>query len=123
MSLSSKNNYCNSFEENVMRALPVLAMSAYCLTFGVFQERLMAQNTPTSYPDTVVTGFIETCVQQGDQQVSAEIMKKICTCSISGIQNQYTYAEFIEIDKALNQGKELPPEVTQVVQDCVQQSL
>jgi hypothetical protein len=107
----------------MMRIFPVLAMSAYCLTFGVFQERLMAQTTPTPYPDTVVTGFIETCVQQGSQQVSPEVMQKVCTCSISEIQNQYTYDEFLEIDKALSQGKELPPEVTQIVQSCVKQAL
>jgi hypothetical protein len=81
-----------------------------------------AKETPTTpvnpYPKEVIQIFVDSCVTEG-KEVDPAVMEKICSCSIVGIQNRYTLAEFIKIGDE----KDLPPEVTQMIESCAQQAL
>lgn len=74
----------------------------------------------TPYPDETIESFTQTCVTQGSGAgVPVEVMRQICTCTIDGLQQQYTYAEFAKIDRDLGAGKPAPEQMNQIVKQCV----
>jgi hypothetical protein len=82
-----------------------------------------AKTTPANpYPGEVVQIFVDSCVS-GGQGVDPAVMKKICSCSIEGIQNQYTLSEFVKISDELSANKPMRPEMTKIVQSCAEQAL
>jgi hypothetical protein len=92
----------------------------------VYPKQANAKETPKTtlanpYPKEVVEIFVDSCVS-GGQGVSSAVMKKVCSCSITGIQDQYTLAEFIKISEELSAEKPMRPEMTQIVESCAEQA-
>ncbi|NJR49464.1 MAG: hypothetical protein HC780_07705 [Leptolyngbyaceae cyanobacterium CSU_1_3] len=74
------------------------------------------------YPQEAVQIFVNSCVS-GGKGIDPVLMKNICSCSINGIQNQYTLAEFVKISDETKKSNSLPPKLTQIVQSCAEQAL
>ncbi len=58
------------------------------------------------FPDEFVNSYLETCQEEGgkqDGQTSNYIMK-VCSCTVEVIQKNFTYEEFMEIDRKKQAG-------------------
>jgi len=111
------------------RRLPSLFAISTCLLTVAFtlspnqaNAKETTKKTVNPYPGEVVQIFVSSCVE-GGKKISPAMMKKICSCSIEGIQNQYTLSEFIKISEELDANKPMRPEMTNIVQSCAQQAL
>jgi hypothetical protein len=74
------------------------------------------------YPQEAVQIFVNSCIS-GGKGIDPVLMKNICSCSINGIQNQYTLAEFVKVSDETKNSNSLPPKMTQIVQSCAEQAL
>ncbi|MGV0025279.1 hypothetical protein [Phormidesmis priestleyi] len=97
------------------------------VTFTVYPKQANAKETAKTtpvnpYPGEVVQIFVDSCVS-GGQGIDPAVMKKICSCSIEGIQNRYTLSEFIKISDELSANKPMRSEMTQIVQSCAEQAV
>ena len=74
-----------------------------------------AENKPANqekheYPQEVVKTFMKGC--------GFTSSKEFCTCSLDKLRSQYTFAEFLKIDTAARETKQVPPEVISLFQSC-----
>ena len=97
-----------------------LALSAG-LSILVVSSPGQAQQTDQSehvYPEVLVKTFVDACTAGGGKTNDPETMKSVCTCSIEGIQEQYTLKEFTTLSTDLDAGKPMPETLRQLVQAC-----
>ena len=102
-----------------------LTISAYLLALagiGVHGVAL-AKDEPAAYPPQVVKAFTDACAAGGGGKVDAEVMKKVCSCAIDEIQNQYSLAEFVAVAQSMEKTNNMNDRVTKIVQGCVEQAV
>ncbi|KAM3106359.1 hypothetical protein ACKFKH_18905 [Phormidesmis sp. 146-20] len=112
------------------RRLPSIFTFSTCLLTAAFTLSANSSNAQGTtkkapvnpYPEQVVQIFVDSCTS-GGKSVDPAVMRKICSCSIDGIQNQYTLTEFIKISDELGANKPMRREMTQIVQSCAAQAL
>ena len=73
------------------------------------------ENKPISqekyeYPQEVTKTFMKGCGFTSN--------KEFCTCSLDKLRSQYTFAEFLKIDTAVRETKQVPQEVISLFQSC-----
>ncbi len=74
-----------------------------------------AENKPANqekheYPQEVVKTFMKGCGFTNN--------KEFCTCSLDKLRSQYTFAEFLKLDTAVRETKQVPKEVINLFQAC-----
>jgi hypothetical protein len=62
------------------------------------------------YPQEVTKTFMKGCGFTSN--------KEFCTCSLDKLRSQYTFAEFLKIDTAARETKQVPQEVISLFQSC-----
>jgi hypothetical protein len=62
------------------------------------------------YPQEVIKTFMKGCGFTNS--------KEFCTCSLDKLRSQYTFAEFLKIDTAARETKQVPQEVINIFQSC-----
>jgi hypothetical protein len=79
-------------------------------------------NSESAYPQEIVDAYMDGCLQgavaEGATQDQAT---QLCGCSISEFQARFTLEEFTTIVEQTEQTRQLPTEIGEVVQYCVQQ--
>ena len=81
---------------------------------------LLAQSPPASNPSPKTEKF------EYPQEVTRTFMKgcgftnsrEFCTCSLDGLRSQYSFADFLKIDEAARETKQVPQEVINIFQSC-----
>ncbi len=80
--------------------------------------------TAEPYPPEAAAGFINGCVSAA---VSAEATEEqataYCNCTLDEIQKEYSFEEFAEVDRQLQEGGEPPAEFERIVNFCVDQTI
>jgi hypothetical protein len=89
----------------------------------VYQGAAVAKDEPAAYPPQVVKAFTDACVAGGEGKVDPEIMKKVCSCAIDAIQNQYTLDQFVDVAQKMEKTKAMNEQITKIVQGCVEQAI
>ncbi|MDX2229480.1 MAG: hypothetical protein NW220_07570 [Leptolyngbyaceae cyanobacterium bins.349] len=68
----------------------------------------------TAYPRAVVEQYVKSCSGGQGGQVRA-----VCRCIIAGIQKQYTYEKFQQLNAEITRtGKVQDPELNRIIQAC-----
>lgn len=62
------------------------------------------------YPQEVIKTFMKGCGFTNS--------KEFCTCSLDKLRSQYTFADFLKIDTAARETKQVPQEVISIFQSC-----
>jgi hypothetical protein len=113
-----------SMPRSLAQVMTISSFAAISL-FGLPTAGMAAQKKvdamKNTYPEEIVTGYVEACSTAGVGKIPANVMKDICSCTIVGFQNTFTLKEFQKIGEALDQGnrKDVPPEMTKITEDCV----
>jgi hypothetical protein len=98
-----------------MRHHLFLTLSAFFLiisgTSGVHsQENQPTKQDKNEYPLEVTKTFMKGCGFTNSNE--------FCTCSLDKLRSQYTFAEFLKIDTAVRETKQVPLEVIKLFQSC-----
>jgi hypothetical protein len=90
-------------------------------------ETALVQATKSSekyqhpYPSDMVEAYTKTCSNAGGKRIPRSVMSAICTCTIEEFQNTFSLKEFTAIGDSIEKGKGVPPEMTKIMEDCVEQ--
>jgi len=98
-----------------MRHRLFLSLSTFLLISSGISATYAEENKPAKqekneYPQEVTRTFMKGCGFTNS--------KEFCTCSLDKLRSQYTFAEFLKIDTAARETKQVPPEVIQLFQSC-----
>ncbi|MBD2176119.1 hypothetical protein H6F42_04190 [Pseudanabaena sp. FACHB-1998] len=99
-----------------MRHRLFLSLSTFLLVSSSISAAVNSQETQTpkqekyEYPQEVVKTFMKGCGFTNS--------KDFCTCSLDKLRSQYTFAEFLKIDTAARETKQVPKEVINIFQSC-----
>lgn len=74
------------------------------------QENPSTKQEKNEYPQEVMKTFMKGCGFTNS--------KEFCTCSLDKLRSQYTFAEFLKIDTAARETKQVPKEVINIFQSC-----
>jgi hypothetical protein len=97
----------------LVEAVPATAVSAVTVKSGEKYQH--------PYPDEMVGAYVKTCSNAGGKRIPASIMTAICTCTIEEFQNTFSLSEFTAIGDSIEKGKGVPPAMTKIMEDCVEQ--
>lgn len=98
-----------------MRHLLFLSLST-CFLITIGTSAVYSQNNSSpkpeknEYPQEVTKTFMKGCGFTNS--------KEFCTCSFDKLRSQYTFAEFLKIDTAARETKQVPKEVINIFQSC-----
>jgi len=85
-----------------------------CVNSGITalyaQDNQPAKPEKYEYPQEVVRTFMKGC--------GFTSTKEFCTCSLDKLRSQYSFAEFLKIDTAARETKQVPKEVINIFQSC-----
>ncbi len=76
------------------------------------QESKPATQEKYEYPQEVSKTFMKGCGFTNS--------KEFCACSFDKLRSQYSFAEFLKIDTAARETKQVPQEVINIFQSCRQ---
>ncbi len=99
-----------------MRHRLFLFLSTFLLINSGISTAVNSQETPNptqekyEYPQEVVKTFMKGCGFTNS--------KEFCTCSLDKLRSQYTFDEFLKIDTAARETKQVPKEVINIFQSC-----
>ncbi len=99
-----------------MRHRLFLSLSTFLLVSSSISAAVNSQETQTpkpekyEYPQEVTKTFMKGCGFTNS--------KEFCTCSLDKLRSQYTFAEFLKIDTAARETKQVPKEVINIFQSC-----
>lgn len=85
----------------------VLEITANC------SSQISLEKTGSKYPPQVIENFVESCTG-GDASMEAA-----CTCAIDRIQSEYSFAEFMKIDRQVQASGNPPEGLTQIMEACL----
>ena len=93
---------------------------SFALVIMLDRYPLMAQSPPASNPSPKAEKF------EYPQEVTRTFMKgcgftnnrEFCSCSLDGLRSQYSFADFLKIDEAARETKQVPQEVINIFQAC-----
>ncbi|MGC9503931.1 hypothetical protein [Baaleninema sp.] len=93
-------------------ALPeeMLDITAACYS------QISQETTGSAYPQQAIDNFIQSCTA-GD-----ESRQPVCQCAIDRIQEEFSFEEFIRLDRTVGEGGEPPAEITSIMDACVRGS-
>ncbi|MFM7888677.1 MAG: hypothetical protein ACKPCM_18745 [Pseudanabaena sp.] len=74
------------------------------------QENLSTKQEKNEYPQEVTKTFMKGCEFTNS--------KEFCTCSLDKLRSRYTFDEFLKIDTAARETKQVPKEVINIFQSC-----
>jgi hypothetical protein len=75
---------------------------------------------PPEAADSFINGCVSAAVGAGATQDQAS---EYCACTLDEIQQEYTFEEFAEVDRQIQQGGEPPAEFDDIVNFCVEQTV
>jgi hypothetical protein len=73
-------------------------------------ESIPVKQEKHEYPQEVGRTFMKGCGFTNS--------KEFCACSFDKLRSQYTFAEFLKIDTAARETKQVPQEVINIFQSC-----
>lgn len=93
----------------------LLAITTFALVVSGISVASAEENKPTNqekyeYPQEVTKTFLKGCGFTNS--------KEFCTCSLDKLRSQYTFAEFLKIDTAARETKQVPQDVINIFQSC-----
>lgn len=93
-----------------------LSLSTFLLISSGISATYAEDNKPAKqekneYPQEVMRTFMKGCGFTNS--------KEFCTCSLDKLRSQYNFAEFLKIDTAARETKQVPPEVIQMFRSCL----
>jgi len=80
------------------------------LSIAYAEEIKPASQEKYTYPQEVIKTFMKGCGFTNS--------KEFCTCSLDKIRLQYNFTEFLKIDTAARETKQVPKEVITIFQSC-----
>ncbi|MBO9999781.1 MAG: hypothetical protein J7641_12395 [Cyanobacteria bacterium SID2] len=86
----------------------MLDISATCYS------QVSEEQTGSAYPPQTIENFMASCTE-GD-----ETRQEACQCAIDRMQAQYSFEEFVQLDRQIQGGEEVPAEVTAIMEACLQ---
>ncbi|MDC0835254.1 hypothetical protein AY599_20070 [Leptolyngbya valderiana BDU 20041] len=94
---------------NAGEALPeeMLDITASCYS------QISQEKTGSAYPQQAIDNFLESCTA-GDAS-----RQPVCQCAIDRIQEEFSFEEFIRLDRAVGEGGQPPAEITTIMEACV----
>ncbi|OYQ64878.1 hypothetical protein B9G53_09615 [Pseudanabaena sp. SR411] len=98
-----------------MRHHLILSLSTFILVSSGISISLAEESQPVNqekyeYPQEVIKTFMKGCGFTNS--------KEFCTCSLDKLRSQYTFADFLKIDTAARETKQVPQEVISIFQSC-----
>lgn len=79
-------------------------------TSAVYSQENQSAKQQNEYPQEVTKNFMKGCGFTNS--------KEFCACSLDKLRSQYTFAEFLKIDTAARETKQVPSEVIKIFQSC-----
>ncbi|MBE9028428.1 hypothetical protein IQ266_01495 [filamentous cyanobacterium LEGE 11480] len=73
------------------------------------------------YPEKVVQAYVSACGNEATDRVPQPVMQAICVCTIEEFQNEFSLPEFRAIGQAIQEERDVPPEMNRIMSDCVRQ--
>lgn len=91
--------------------LPVLA-----------EEVRISQATSNVYPPEEVQAYMDSCLSTAAASgLEDTVAQNYCTCTITAIQDRFTYDQFVGFAQTIQATQQLPNELVEVVQSCTPQ--
>jgi hypothetical protein len=94
----------------------------YFLAVVIGMNLSSQQDSSHVYPEKAVKPFIAGCLDGMKEKIDSKVAGKICSCSMTKLQNKYTYSEFKKLSLTM-QNKAMPPELKDVYTSCIPKQL
>lgn len=94
----------------LLLSLSTLALASNGISMAWAEENKPVTQEKYEYPQEVIKTFMKGCGFTNS--------KEFCTCSLDKLRSQYTFAEFLKIDTAARETKQVPQEVINIFQSC-----
>jgi len=104
MQILTKMTGLNNFA-NYLWAVAVLVMPA---------SLVASETSKFAYPSEVTRTFLRGC------QINPSNSKEFCQCSLQGLQEKYSFADFTKLDATVRETRQVPPEVQAIFGKCRQ---
>jgi hypothetical protein len=91
-------------------ALTTLVLAVSGISMAGAEENKPANPEKYEYPQEVTKTFMKGCGFTNN--------KEFCVCSLDKLRSQYTFAEFLKIDTAVRETKQVPQEIINIFQAC-----
>jgi hypothetical protein len=91
-------------------ALTTFVLSVAAISMAGAEENKPANQEKYEYPQEVAKTFMKGCGFTNS--------KEFCVCSLDKLRSQYTFAEFLKIDTAARETKQVPQDVINIFQSC-----
>lgn len=88
----------------------ILFLSISRISIAWADESKTNNQDKNEYPQEVTKTFMKGCGFTSSNE--------FCTCSLDKLRSQYTFAEFLKIDTAARETKQVPKEVINIFQSC-----
>jgi len=88
----------------------ILILSISQISIAWADEIKTNNQDKNEYPQEVVKTFMKGCGFTNS--------KEFCTCSLDKLRSQYTFDEFLKIDTAARETRQVPKEVINIFQSC-----
>jgi hypothetical protein len=91
-------------------ALTTFVLAVSGISMAGAEENKPATQEKYEYPQEVTRTFMKGCGFTNS--------KEFCICSLDKLRSQYTFAEFLKIETAARETKQVPKEVINIFQSC-----
>lgn len=71
-------------------------------------------DSKNEYPEAVNANFLSSCTSTGGSQSE-------CQCALDGIQEEYTYQEFVELESTAVTSSDVPDKLLEIITGCIQE--
>ena len=95
---------------HLILSLSTIALASSSISIAWAEESRPVNQEKYEYPQEVIKTFMKGCGFTNS--------KEFCTCSLDKLRSQYTFAEFLKIDTAARETKQVPQEVINIFQSC-----
>jgi hypothetical protein len=90
--------------------LSTFILASNGISIASAEENKPANQEKYEYPQEVTRTFMKGCGFTNS--------KEFCVCSLDKLRSQYTFAEFLKIDTAARETKQVPQDVINIFQSC-----
>ncbi|MBD2315703.1 hypothetical protein [Phormidium tenue] len=95
---------------HLLLSLSTIVLASSSISIAWAEESPPVNQEKYEYPQEVSKTFMKGCGFTNS--------KEFCTCSLDKLRSQYTFAEFLKIDTAARETKQVPQEVINIFQSC-----
>ncbi|MEA5485967.1 MULTISPECIES: hypothetical protein [Pseudanabaena] len=95
---------------HLVLSLSTLVLASSGISMSWAEESQPVKQEKFEYPQEVIKTFMKGCEFTNS--------KEFCTCSLDKLRSQYTFADFLKIDTAARETKQVPQEVINIFQSC-----